>query len=70
MRGKANCCCLARVQHSVLRLGDCGQLHRGFAQHVIRHEGGTRVLGRSHSRSCGDDGSEDLPVRFGAAAAC
>jgi hypothetical protein len=29
MRGKANCCCLARVQHSVLRPGDCGRLHRG-----------------------------------------
>jgi hypothetical protein len=70
MRGKANCCCLARVQHSVLRPGDCGRLHRGVAQHVVRREGGTRVLGRSHSRSCGDDGSEDLPVRFGAAAAC
>jgi hypothetical protein len=29
MRGKANCCCLARVQHSVLRPGDCGRLHWG-----------------------------------------
>jgi hypothetical protein len=29
MRGKANCCCLARVQHSVLRPGDCGRLRRG-----------------------------------------
>jgi hypothetical protein len=29
MRGKANCCCLARVQHSVLCPGDCGRLHRG-----------------------------------------
>jgi hypothetical protein len=29
MQGKANCCCLARVQHSVLRPGDCGRLHRG-----------------------------------------
>jgi hypothetical protein len=27
--GKANCCCPARVQHSVLRPGDCGRLHRG-----------------------------------------
>jgi hypothetical protein len=26
--------------------------------------------GRSRSRSCGEDGSEDLPVRFGAAAVC
>jgi hypothetical protein len=29
MRGKANCYCLARVQHSVLCPGDCGRLHRG-----------------------------------------
>jgi hypothetical protein len=44
------------------------RLHRGVAQHVVRREGGTRVLGWSRSRSCGEDGSEDLPVRFGAAA--
>jgi hypothetical protein len=69
MRGKANCCCLTRVQHSVLRLGDCGRLHRGVAQHVVRRESGTRVLGRSCSRSRGENGSEDLPVRFGAASA-
>ena len=42
--------------------------HRGIAQHVVHREGGTRVLGRSRSRSCGEDGGEDLPVRFGAAA--
>jgi hypothetical protein len=40
MRGKANYCCLARVQHSVLRPGDCGRLHRGshntsYAMRVI-----------------------------------
>jgi hypothetical protein len=70
MRGKANCCCLARVQHPVLRPGDCGRLHRGVTQHVVRCEGGTRVLGRSRSRSRGENESEDLPVRFGAAAAC
>jgi hypothetical protein len=69
MRGKANFCCLARVQHSVLHSGDCGQLHRGVAQHVVRREGGTRFLRRSSSRSCGEDGSEDLPVCFGAAGA-
>jgi hypothetical protein len=40
MPGKANCCCPARVQHSVL----CPRFH-------------------------GEDGSEDLPVRFGAAGA-
>jgi hypothetical protein len=44
------------------------RLHRGVAQHVIRREGGVRVLGRTHPRSCGEDGSEDLPVRTGAAA--
>jgi hypothetical protein len=65
--GKANCCCLARVQHSVLRPGDCGRLHRGATQHIVRREGGTRVLGRSRSRSRVENGSEDLPVRFGAA---
>jgi hypothetical protein len=69
MRGKANCCRLARVQYSVLRPGDCGRLHRGVAQHVVRREGGTRVLGRSRSRSCGENGSEDLSVCFGAAGA-
>jgi hypothetical protein len=80
MRGKVNCCCLARVQLSVLYPGDGRvargpatsrsslrrRLHRGVAQHVVRHEGGTRVLGRSRSRSCGEDRSEDLSVRFGA----
>jgi hypothetical protein len=40
MPGKANCCCPARLQHSVL----C-------------------------PRFCGEDGSEDLQVRFGAAGA-
>jgi hypothetical protein len=65
MQGKANCCCLARVQHSVLRPGDCGRLHRGVAQHVVRREGSTRVLGQSRSRSRGENESEDLPVRFG-----
>jgi hypothetical protein len=38
------------------------------AQHVIRREGGARVLRQSRHCSCGEDGSEDLPVRFGAAA--
>jgi hypothetical protein len=36
---------------------------------LVRREGGTRVLGRSRSRFRGEDGSEDLPVRFGAAGA-
>jgi hypothetical protein len=67
MRGKANCCRLARVQHSVLCPGDCGRPHRRVSQHVVRREGGTRVLGRFRSRFCGEDGSEDLPVRFGTA---
>jgi hypothetical protein len=69
MLGKANCCCPARVQHSVLRPGDGSQPHQGVSQHVVRREGGTRVLGRSHPRFRGEDGSEDLPVRFGAAGA-
>jgi hypothetical protein len=57
----------SRVQQSVLCLGDGGQSHQGVSQHVVRREGGTHVLGRSHSRFRGEDGSEDLPVRFGAA---
>jgi hypothetical protein len=69
MPGKANCCCPARVQHSVLCTGDCGRPHRRVSQHVVRREGGTRVLGRSRSRFRGEDGGEDLPVRFGAAGA-
>jgi hypothetical protein len=83
MRGKANCCFLDRVQLSVLHPGNNRaargpatsrsslrrRLPRGVAQHAVRREGGTRVLGRSRSRSCGENGSEDLPVRFGAAAA-
>jgi hypothetical protein len=69
MRGKANYFCLARVQHSVLRPGDCGRLLQGVAQHVVHREGGTHVLGRSRSHFRGENGSEDLPVRFGAAAA-
>jgi hypothetical protein len=69
MRGKANCCCPARVQHSVLCPGDCGRPHRRVSQHVVRREGGTRVLGRSRSRFRGKDRGEDLPVHFGAAGA-
>jgi hypothetical protein len=69
MPGKANCCCPARVQHSVLCPGDGRQSHRGVSQHVVRHEGGTRVLGRSHSRFRGEDESEDLSVRFEATGA-
>jgi hypothetical protein len=68
MRGKANCCFLDRVQLSVLHPGDDRRLRPGVAQHVVRHEGGTGVLGWSRSRSWGESGSEDLPVRFGAAA--
>jgi hypothetical protein len=67
MPGKANCCCPARVQHSILCSGDSGQPHQGVSQHVVCREGSTRVLGWSHSRFRGEDGSEDLPVRFGAA---
>jgi hypothetical protein len=69
MSGKANCCCPARVQHSVLCPGDGGQSHQGVSQHVVRREGDTRVLGRPHSRFRGEDGSEDLSVRFGAVGA-
>jgi hypothetical protein len=66
-RGRRTVAAQSRVQHFVLCPGDGGQPHRGVSQHVVRREGGTRVLGRSHSRFRGEDGSEDLPVRFGAA---
>jgi hypothetical protein len=60
MRGKANCYSLDRVQLSVLRPGSGRvvrgpttskssshrQPRRGVAQHVVRREGGARVLGR------------------------
>jgi hypothetical protein len=59
--------CRARAGHVQVSLR-C-RLHRWVAQHAVRREGGTRVLGRSRSRSCGENGSEDLLVRFGAAAA-
>jgi hypothetical protein len=77
MRGKANCCYLDRVQLSVLhpRRRSCRVRADhvqvlpapSAAQHVVRSEGGTRVLGWSCSRSRGENGCEDLPVRFGAA---
>jgi hypothetical protein len=44
------------------------RLHRGVGQDVVCRRGGVRVLGWSCSRSCGEDGSEDLLVRAGAAA--
>jgi hypothetical protein len=69
-RGRRTAAAQSRVQNSVLYPGDGGQPHRGVSQHVVRREGGTRVLGWSHSRFRDEDGSEDLPVRFGAAGAC
>jgi hypothetical protein len=79
MRGKANYCCLDKVQLSVLHPGrrSC-RVRAGYvqvllapsaAQHSVCREGGTHVLGRSRSRSRGENGSEDQPMRFGAAAA-
>jgi hypothetical protein len=68
-RGRRTAAAQSRVQQSVLCPGDSGQPHQGVSQHVVRREGGTRVLGRSHSRFHGEDGSEDLLVRFGAAGA-
>jgi hypothetical protein len=68
-QGRRTAAAQSRVQHSVLCPGNGGQPHRGVSQHVVRHEGGTCVLGQSHSRFRGEDGSEDLPVHFGAAGA-
>jgi hypothetical protein len=44
------------------------RLHRGVVQDVVLHRDGFHVLGQSCPRSCGEDGSEDLLVRAGAAA--
>jgi hypothetical protein len=64
--GKANCCC--PVQGAAFRplFGRRWPAAPGVSQHVVRLKGGTHVLGRSHSRFRDEDGSEDLPVRFGA----
>jgi hypothetical protein len=48
----------------------CAAGYWGVTQHVVRCEGGVRVLGRPRSHSCGEDRSEDLPVRFGADVVC
>jgi hypothetical protein len=77
MREKANCCCLARVQLSVLHPGD-SRAARGSA--TSRSSLRRRLHRGSHNTSyaaravlvfwdgLGEDGSEDLPVRFGVAA--
>jgi hypothetical protein len=65
-RGRRTAAAQSRVQQSVLCPSDGGQSHQGVSQHVVRREGGTRVLGWSHSRFRGEDESEDLPMRFGA----
>jgi hypothetical protein len=65
-QGRRTAAAQSRVQNFILCPGDGGQPHRGVSQHVVRREGGTRVLGRSHSHFRGEDGSEDLSVRFGA----
>jgi hypothetical protein len=80
MRGKANCCCRARVQLSVLHPGD-GCAARGPA--TSRSSLRRRLHNTSYAARAvlvfwdgpvlvlvARNGSEDLPVRFGAAAAC
>jgi hypothetical protein len=67
--GKANYCCPVQGAPFCPLSGRRWLAAPGVSQHVVRREGGTRVLGWSHSRFCGEDGSEDLPVRFGAAGA-
>jgi hypothetical protein len=51
------------------RLLPCHQSHREVVQHVVRRAGGGGVLGWSCPHSRSEDGSEDLFVRTGAAAA-
>jgi hypothetical protein len=75
-------CCLVGVWLSIHRTGDGRAVRRsatsaalpaplaapGVAQHVVRREGGAHVLGLSCPHPCGEDGSEDLPVRTRASA--
>jgi hypothetical protein len=67
--GKANCCC--PVQGAAFRPLSERRWPTAPGGLITRRtrEGGTHVLGRSHSCFRGEDGSEDLPVRFGAAGA-
>jgi hypothetical protein len=77
MRGKANCCSLDRVQLFVLRPGG-GRAARGRPRlgppRTVSRAGGspnTSYAARAvlvFWGGLGEDGSEDLPVRFGAAA--
>jgi hypothetical protein len=77
MRGKAKCCSLDRVQLSVLRLGG-GRAARGPATprpslHRQPRRGSPTTSYAARAvlvfwGGLGEDGSEDLPVRFGAAA--
>jgi hypothetical protein len=65
MRGKANCCSLARVQLSVLHPGD-GRAARGPATSRSSSAYAARAV-LVFWDGLGEDGSEDLSVRFGAA---
>jgi hypothetical protein len=76
MRGKANCCSLARVQLSVLFPGG-GRAARGpatskSALHRRLHRGSLNTSYAARAVlvfwvGLGEEGGEDLPVRFGAA---
>jgi hypothetical protein len=80
-RRRTVACCPVRVRQSVHRTGDGRAVRRspmstarpappdtpGGVQDVVRREGGVRVPERSCPHSRGDDGSEDLLVRAGAA---
>jgi hypothetical protein len=69
MPGKANCCC--PVQGAAFRLPSGRRWPAAPGGLTTRRtpRGRTRVLGRSHSCFRGEDGSEDLSMRFGVAGA-
>jgi hypothetical protein len=80
-RRRTATCCPVRVRQSTHRTGDGRAVRRspmstarpmppttpGGVQDVVRRGGGVRVPRRSCPHSRGDDGSEDLLVRVGAA---
>jgi hypothetical protein len=79
MQGKANCCSLARVQLSVLHLGGgravCGPATSRSSSHRQLHRGSLNTSYAARAvlvfwDGLGEDGSEDLLVRFRVAVVC
>jgi hypothetical protein len=76
MQGKANCCSLDRVQLSVLHPGGGRGWPRLGPPRTVSHTGGSPSTSYAARAvlvfwgGLGEDGSEHLSVRFGAAAVC